>query len=70
MVAVSQELLANSKEARRISAQGLEKGTHLRSQAEAAIAQESEAQTLLLQSQLEYAQALDELTEAIGRSTN
>lgn len=70
MVAVSQELLAARKEAHRISAQGLEKGTHLRSQAEAAIAQESEAQTLLLQSQLEYAQALDELTEAIGRSTN
>jgi hypothetical protein len=40
--------------------------THLRSQAEAAVAQESEAQTLLLQSQVEYAQAQDELNGAIG----
>lgn len=70
MLAVSQELLAARKEARRVSAQGLERGTHLRSQAEAAVAQESEAQTLLLQSQLEYAQAQDELNEAIGRSAN
>jgi outer membrane protein TolC len=70
MVAVSQELLAARKEARRVSAQGLEKGTYLPSQAEAAGAQESEATTLLLQSQLEYAQAHDELNEAIGRSAN
>ena len=68
MVAVSQELLAARTEARRVSAQGLEQGTYLRSQAEAAVAQESEAKTLLLQSQLEYAQAQDELNEAIGRS--
>jgi outer membrane protein TolC len=70
MVAVSQELLAARKEARRVSAQGLEQGTNLRSQAEAAVAQESDAQTQLLQSQLEYAQAHDELNEAIGRSAN
>jgi outer membrane protein TolC len=70
MLAVSQELLAARKEARRVSAQGLEQGTYLRSQNEAAVAQESEAQTLLLQSQLEYAQAQDELNEAIGRSAN
>ena len=35
MVAVSQELLAARKEARRVSAKGLEQGTYLRSQAEA-----------------------------------
>src|SRR5215469_6276555 len=70
MVAVSQELLGARKEARRVSAQGLDRGTYLRSQAEAAVAQESEAQTQLLQSQLEYAQAQDELNEAIGRSAN
>ena len=70
MVAVSQELLAARKEARRVSAQGLQQGTYLRSQAEVAVAQESEAQTLLLQSQLDYAQAQDELNEAIGRSAN
>jgi hypothetical protein len=40
----------------------------LRSQADAASAQEFEAQTLLLQSQLEYAQAQDELTDAIGQT--
>ena len=70
MVAVSQELLAARKEARRVLVQGLEQGTYLHSQADAAVAQESEAQTLLLQSQLEYAQAEDELNEAVGRSAN
>ena len=68
MVAVSQELLATRQEARRVSAQQLEQGTYLRSQADAAAAQELEAQTLLLQSQLEYAQAQDELTNAIGQT--
>ena len=68
MVAVSQELLATRQEARRVSAQQLRQGTYLRSQADAAAAQESEAQTLLLQSQLEYAQAQDELTDAIGQT--
>ena len=68
MIAVSKELLATRNEARRVSAQQLEQGTYLRSQAEAADAQELEAQTLLLQSQLEYAQAQDELTDAIGRT--
>jgi outer membrane protein TolC len=70
MIAVSQELLAARKEAQRESAHGLERGTQLRSQAETAAAQESEAQTLLLQSQLEYAQAQDELNEALGQGAN
>ena len=70
MVAVSQELLAARREARRVSAQGLIRGAYLRSQTEATVAQESEAQTLLLQSQLECALAQDELNEAIGRSAN
>jgi outer membrane protein TolC len=68
MLTVSQELLAARREARRVSAQGLQQGTYLRSQADAAVAQESEAQTQLLQSQLEYAQALDQLNEAIGQN--
>ncbi len=68
MVAVSRELLATRQEARRVSAQQLKQGTYLRSQADAAAAQEFEAQTLLLQSQLEYAQAQDELTNAIGET--
>jgi outer membrane protein TolC len=66
MIAVSQELLAARKEAQRVSNQGLAQGTYLPSQAATASAQEFEAQTLLLQSQLEYAQAQDELIEAIG----
>jgi outer membrane protein TolC len=70
MLAVSQQLLAARKEARRVSAQGLEQGTYLHSQAAAAVAKESEAQTLLLQSQLEYAQAQDELNEVMGQSAN
>jgi outer membrane protein TolC len=68
MVAVSQELLATRQEARRVSAQQLQQGAYLHSQAEVAVAQELEAQTLLLQSQLEYAQAQDEMTEAIGQT--
>ena len=68
MVAVSQELLATREEARRVSTQQLQQGTYLRSQADAAVAQEVEAHTLLLQSQLEYAQAQDELTDAIGET--
>jgi outer membrane protein TolC len=68
MVAVSQELLATRSEGRRVSVQQLQQGTYLRSQADAAAAQEFEAQTLLLQSQLEYAQAQDELTDAIGET--
>jgi len=68
MVAVSQELLTTRREAKRVSAQQLERGAYLRSQADAAVAQEFAAQTLLLQSQLEYAQAQDELTDAIGQT--
>jgi outer membrane protein TolC len=68
MVAVSRELLATRQEARRVSIQQLQQGTYLRSQADAAAAQEFQAQTLLLQSQLEYAQAQDELTNAIGET--
>lgn len=68
MVAVSEELLATRREASRVSSQQLERGAYLRSQADAAAAQEFEAQTVLLQSQLEYALAQDELTEAIGQT--
>jgi len=68
MVMVSRELLATRQEARRVSAQQLQQGSYLRSQADAATAQEFEAATLLLQSQLEYAQAQDELTDAIGQT--
>jgi hypothetical protein len=45
----------------------LNQGTYLRSQGDAAVAQEFEARTLLVQSELENAQAQDELTNAIGQ---
>jgi outer membrane protein TolC len=68
MIAVSEELLEVRSEARRVSAQQTEHGASLRSQAATVVAQEFEAQTLLLQSQLDYVQAADELTQAIGRA--
>jgi outer membrane protein TolC len=67
MLTVAQELLAARQESRRETAQGVEHGTYLRSQAEGAVALESEAETQLLQSQLEYVQAHDELNELIGQ---
>ena len=68
MVAVSEELLALRNESQRVSAQQLANGSALRSQAQAALAQELEAKTLLLQSQLDLVQAADEMTQAIGRT--
>jgi outer membrane protein TolC len=66
MVKVSEELLALRAESSRVSAQQLERGSALKSQADAAVAQELDAKTLLLQSQLDYIQAHDELTKAMG----
>ena len=68
MVNVSQELLALRVESSRTSAQQLELGAALKSQADAALAQEFDAKTMLLQSQLDYIQAQDEMTQAIGRT--
>ena len=68
MVKVSEELLALRTESRRISAQQLAQGAALRSQADAAAAHELDARTLLLQSQLDYIQARDEMTEAMGQT--
>jgi outer membrane protein TolC len=68
MVAVSEELLSLRKESGRVTAEQLANGTVLRSQAEGAVAQELEAKTLLLQSQLDYVQARDELMEATGQA--
>jgi outer membrane protein TolC len=68
MVAVSEELLSLRSEAQRVAAQQLEKGAALRSQADAATAHEMEAKTILLQSQLDYIQARDEMTEAMGQT--
>jgi outer membrane protein TolC len=68
MVAVSEELLSLRSESQRVTAQQLEQGTALRSQADAATAHELDAKTLLLQSQLDYIQARDEMTEAMGQT--
>jgi outer membrane protein TolC len=66
MMKVSEELLALRTESRRVSAQQMQEGTALRSQVDSAAAHELDAKTLLLQSQLDYIQARDELTEAMG----
>jgi len=66
MVNVSEELLALRTETSRVTAQQLQQGAALRSQADSAVAQELDAQTQLLQSQLDYVQARDEMTQAMG----
>jgi outer membrane protein TolC len=68
MVKVSVELLALRTESRRVTGQQLQEGAALRSQADAAAAHELDARTLLLQSQLDYIQARDEVIEAIGQT--
>jgi outer membrane protein TolC len=66
MVNVSEELLALRTETSRVTAQQLQQGAALKSQADGAVAQELDAQTQLLQSQLDYIQAHDEMTQAMG----
>jgi outer membrane protein TolC len=66
MVDVSQQVLALRAESTRVSAQQLVEGEALQSQADAAAAQELDAKALLLQSQLAYVQAHDELLQAMG----
>lgn len=68
MVKVSEEILALRAESSRVSAQQLERGEALRSQADAAVAQEFDAKSLLLRSQLEYVQARDEMIQAMGQT--
>ena len=68
MLGVSEELLATRTESSRVLQQELVRGAALRSQADMAVAQEFDAKTLLLQSQLEYTQANDELIHAIGQT--
>ena len=68
MLQVSQELLALRSESNRVTQQQLIQGTALSSQADMASAQELDAKTLLLQSQLDYTQANDEIIHAMGRT--
>jgi outer membrane protein TolC len=68
MMKVSEELLSLRTESHRVSVEQLREGATLRSQVDAAAAHELDAKTLLLQSQLDYLQARDELTEAMGHA--
>ena len=68
MLKVSEEVLSLRTEANRVRQQELLQGAALNSQAAAATAQEYDAKALLLQSQLDYLQAHDELVHAIGRT--
>ena len=68
MLKVSEEALALRTESSRELEQELAHGAALNSQTHLAVAQEFDAKTLLLQSQLDYAQAHDELIDAIGQT--
>ena len=65
---VSEEVLALRTESNRVLRQELVRGEALISQANMATAQELDARTLLLQSQLDYTQANDEIIHALGRT--
>ena len=67
MVAVSRELLALRSESQRVAAALLVNGGALARKRRTRPAQELEAQAALLQSQLDYVQAADEMDAAIGR---
>ena len=64
---VSEELLALRAESNRVLHEELTRGEALSSQADMGTAQELDAQTLLMQSQLDYTQANDEIVHAMGR---
>jgi len=66
MVKVSEELLTFRTEASRVLVRQVQEGSALRSQLDAATAHELDAKTMLLQSQLQFIEARDEMTEAIG----
>jgi outer membrane protein TolC len=66
MLKVSEEVLALRTESSRVRQQELIRGAALNSQADAATAQEYDAKALLLQSQMDYLQAHDELLNAMG----
>jgi outer membrane protein TolC len=66
MLKVSEEVLALRTESNRVRQQELLRGAALNSQADAATAQEYDAKALLLQSQMDYQQAHDELLDAMG----
>jgi outer membrane protein TolC len=66
MLKVSEEVLALRTESSRVRQQELIRGAALNSQADTATAQEYDAKALLLQTQMDYLQAHDELLDAMG----
>jgi len=66
MLKVSEEVLALRTESNRVRQQELIQGAALNSQAHNATAQEYDAKALLLQSQLDYLEAHDEIIHAMG----
>jgi outer membrane protein TolC len=66
MISVSEQLLALRTESSRVTAQEVMRGEALQSQADAGVAQELDAKTMLLAAQLDYVQAHDELLDAMG----
>jgi outer membrane protein TolC len=66
MVSVSEQVVALRDESSRVTAQKLLRGEALQSEADAAASQDLNAKALLLQSQLGYAQAHDELLQSMG----
>jgi outer membrane protein TolC len=68
MLKVSEEVVALRTESNRVTQQKLLQGAALNSQATIATAQQYDAKALLLQSQLDFLQAHDELLNAIGRT--
>jgi outer membrane protein TolC len=65
---VSEELMALRTESNRVLHEELVQGVALNSQADMGTVQELDARTLLLQSQLDYTQANDEIIHALGRT--
>jgi outer membrane protein TolC len=68
MLKVSEEVVALRNESNRVMQQKLLQGAALNSQAANVTAQQSDAKALLLQSQLDFLQANDELLNATGRT--
>jgi outer membrane protein TolC len=68
MLKVSEDVLALRTESSRVLQQELVHGAALGSQADMAVAQEFDAKTQMLESQLDYTEAHDELIHAIGQT--
>ena len=68
MRSVSEEVMALRTESNRVLHQELVRGQALGSQADMGVAQELDARMQLLQSQLDYTQANDEVIHAMGRT--